>query len=155
MTRTTGKQVAVRETHRRYAIELKRCIVEETFAPGASVSIVARRHDVNANMVFAWRQKYHRGELGKGKAKISSASPEFIPVGMVVSPAPTRTPLALPAPARKKSSDHHIRSAPAPESGRRTGMIEITLRGGIKVRVDDGINEVALRRVLVVVKDVA
>ena len=32
--------------------ELKRQIVEETLVPGASVSRVARRHDVNANQVF-------------------------------------------------------------------------------------------------------
>ena len=137
-------------THRRYAMELKRRIVEETFAPGASVSIVARRHDVNANLVFTWRKKYHRGELGQG----SPASPDFIPVGMVVSSAPTRTPLSLPAPTRKKSSGHHLTSVPVPEAGRRTGIIEITLRGGIKVRVDDGIGETALRRVLTAVREV-
>lgn len=134
-------------THRRYAMELKRRIVEETFAPGTSVSIVARRHDVNTNLVFAWRQKYHRGELGQG----SQASPDFIPVGMVVSP---RTPLSLPAPTKKKASDHHLTSVPVPEAGRRRGTIEITLRSGIKVRVDDGINETALRRVLTAVREV-
>src|SRR5271166_2135032 len=91
-----------KETHRQFAIELKRRIVEETFAPGESVSIVARRHDVNANMVFAWRQKYYRGEFGQGATKVSSASPEFIPVGMVMPSAPTRPPLALPASTRRK-----------------------------------------------------
>lgn len=32
----------------------KRRIVAETLVPGASVSAVARRHDVNANLVFKW-----------------------------------------------------------------------------------------------------
>jgi len=32
--------------------------------PGASVSRVARRHDVNANQVFHWRKLYHAGRLG-------------------------------------------------------------------------------------------
>ena len=36
---------------RYYRREQKRRIVEETFAPGASVSVVARKHDVNANIV--------------------------------------------------------------------------------------------------------
>jgi transposase len=31
---------------------LKRQIVAETEEPGASVSVIARRHDVNANQVF-------------------------------------------------------------------------------------------------------
>ena len=32
--------------------------------PGASVSRVARRHDVNANQVFGWRKLYREGRLG-------------------------------------------------------------------------------------------
>jgi transposase len=36
---------------------LKRRIVAETLAPGSSVSIVARRHDVNANQLFKWRRE--------------------------------------------------------------------------------------------------
>jgi len=63
---STGYPAAKQETHRQYAIELKRRIVEETFAPGASVSIVARRHDVNANLVFDWRKKYRQGTLVEG-----------------------------------------------------------------------------------------
>jgi transposase len=41
----------------------KRQIVEETLKPGASVSVIARAHDVNANQVFRWRQLYHAGQL--------------------------------------------------------------------------------------------
>ena len=32
-------------------------MVSETQAPGASVSIVARRHDVNSNQLFRWRRQ--------------------------------------------------------------------------------------------------
>lgn len=41
----------------------RRAIVEETLVPGASVSRVARRHDVNANQVFHWRKLYQEGRL--------------------------------------------------------------------------------------------
>jgi len=37
---------------------LKREIVAATFTSGSSVSLVARRYDVNANQVFAWRRRY-------------------------------------------------------------------------------------------------
>ena len=47
--------------------ELKRQIVEETLAPGASVARVARAHGVNANQVFAWRRQYRQGLLESGK----------------------------------------------------------------------------------------
>ena len=36
---------------------LKRQLVAETLEPGSSVSIVARRHDVNANQLFKWRHE--------------------------------------------------------------------------------------------------
>jgi hypothetical protein len=36
---------------------LKRQIVPETQEPGSSVSIVARRHDVNSNQLFKWRRE--------------------------------------------------------------------------------------------------
>jgi transposase len=41
----------------------RRQIVEETMKPGASVSLVARAHDVNANQVFHWRRQYRAGWL--------------------------------------------------------------------------------------------
>src|ERR1017187_2972938 len=49
---------------RRRSVEERRKIVEETLQPGASVSRVARRHDVNANQVFYWRKLYREGRLG-------------------------------------------------------------------------------------------
>ena len=42
---------------RQWTRALKRRIVAETLEPSASVSIVARRHDVNANQVFRWRRE--------------------------------------------------------------------------------------------------
>src|SRR5262252_1987944 len=42
---------------RKYSEELKRQMVAETEVPGASVSIVARRHDVNSNQLFRWRRQ--------------------------------------------------------------------------------------------------
>jgi hypothetical protein len=53
-----------RTTRRRRSISEQRRIVEETFAPGASVARVARAHSVNANQVFSWRRLYQRGLLG-------------------------------------------------------------------------------------------
>jgi transposase len=42
---------------RQYSEALKRQMVAETQLPGASVSIVARRHDVNSNQLFRWRRQ--------------------------------------------------------------------------------------------------
>ena len=53
---------------RRRSLEERRKIVEESLEPGASVSRVARIHDVNANQVFQWRKLYREGRLGGGTA---------------------------------------------------------------------------------------
>lgn len=48
------------------SLEEKRRIVEETFAEGTSVALVARAHGVNSNLVFHWRKQYRAGRLGGG-----------------------------------------------------------------------------------------
>jgi transposase len=52
---TTQQTVAPKR--RQYSDALKRQIVAEALAPGASVSVVARRHDVNSNQLFRWRRQ--------------------------------------------------------------------------------------------------
>ena len=42
---------------RHYSDASKRQMVAETQASGASVSVVARRHDVNSNQLFRWRRQ--------------------------------------------------------------------------------------------------
>ena len=51
-----------RRRHRSWPEALKREIVAATLTPGSSVSVVARRYDVNANQVFAWRRRYRDTE---------------------------------------------------------------------------------------------
>ena len=46
-----------RRRHRAWPESLKREIVAATLLPGSSVSRVARRYDVNANQVVAWRRR--------------------------------------------------------------------------------------------------
>lgn len=62
------------EQRRRRSVEEKLAIVRETFEPGATVSGVARRHQVNANQVFAWRKLYQDGSLSA-----VSASEQVVP----------------------------------------------------------------------------
>src|SRR3954454_7605311 len=52
-----------RQRHRAWPESLKREIVAATLQPGVSVSRVARRYDVNANQVFAWRRRYRDGAV--------------------------------------------------------------------------------------------
>jgi transposase len=67
---------------RRWPEAMKRQIVAETLEPGSSVSIVARRHDVNANQLFQWR----RHMLAK-----SPAGGALLPVEIVPEPGHGRS----------------------------------------------------------------
>lgn len=149
----TGKQVAARETHRQYSLDLKRRIVEETFVPGASVSIVARRHNVNANMVFTWRKRYREGTLGPSQPAskaTASASQGLIRIGVLepgsgVRPARVDNSSPVPSPQAVRCKEP---SAAETGSSGAAGIIDIELPNRVKLRVPAAIEEVTLRLVL-------
>lgn len=58
---TTATVLVGRERRRRWTISEKRRIIEESFAPGASVSEVARRHEVHPNQLHGWRKEARLG----------------------------------------------------------------------------------------------
>src|SRR5438045_6686249 len=51
------------QRRRRWSAEEKARIVQETYAPGMSVSLVARQHGIAPNQVFTWRRLYAEGAL--------------------------------------------------------------------------------------------
>jgi len=99
-TDSLGRRSGPRRT---YTIEEKLQIVKETHVKGASVATVARRHDVNANQVFAWRQLYRKGLLDP-KAPATSApmlpvkvsTPTVLPTERALIEAPAQTRPAKP-----------------------------------------------------------
>ena len=59
----------------------KRQVVAETREPGSSVSIVARRHDLNTNQLFKWRREM----LPKAPPGEPESNP-MVPVEIVAAP---------------------------------------------------------------------
>src|SRR6185503_13657474 len=51
------------QRRRRWSTEEKVQIVEETYLPGNSVSLVARHHGIAANQLFTWRRLMAQGAL--------------------------------------------------------------------------------------------
>src|ERR1700682_4207665 len=47
-----------------FPTEFKRQLVEQSLEPGASVALIARRNDINANLLFKWRRQYLKGAYG-------------------------------------------------------------------------------------------
>jgi transposase len=82
-----GTSLREQRRHRSWPEELKREIVAASLEPGSSVSVVARRYDVNANQVFAWRKRY------RGKATPPAAL-QLMPVTVTpdrpIEPAPVQ-----------------------------------------------------------------
>jgi len=51
------------QRRRRWTPEEKVRIVEETYLPGMSVSLVARQHGISGSQVFTWRRLMNQGAL--------------------------------------------------------------------------------------------
>jgi transposase len=111
------------ERRRRWRWDEKIRLVEETLAPGVTVSEVARRHGVAQSLLFYWRRQARDGELGP-----QDSAPVLIPVEVAIPE--TMAPVTPDSPAPRR------------------GLIEIELGGGRCVRVDADVDSGALRRVL-------
>ncbi len=72
---TSGEE---RRRNKRWPEALKREIVAATYLPGASVSVVARQYEVNANQVFAWRRRF--------RSTTEVAKPALVPVTITPEP---------------------------------------------------------------------
>jgi transposase len=105
---------------RQYSEALKRQMVAETQAPGALVSIVARRHDVNSNQLFRWRR-------------------QLLPKAVVESGA--MVPVAI-------APDDGRPDGGQPRRPNREGVIEIAFGCGARVRVRGEVSAETLRQVI-------
>jgi transposase len=118
------------ERRRRWSQDDKARIVEETLAPGAKVTEVARRNGVAASVVFTWRRQART---------VERVGPCFTPVQIA---AAVETSENNPKPASE--DDHPLRPLPAA----RNGLIEIDLGNRRRIRVDAQVDPDALARVL-------
>ena len=63
----------IQSTHRRrrWTVIEKQKIIEETYHPGASVSLVARKYNLSPSQLFQWRKYYENGALVSIKSEDS------------------------------------------------------------------------------------
>ena len=134
-------------------------MVAEALSPGASVAAIARRHGINANLLFNWVRSARKLSLAAASSWPASAAPifsgDFIQLG-VVADNPGIGPALIagtePGEPAKLSSGQQPAPAPAAEAKTRPGLIEIELANGTRLRVDAFVNERALHRVMSVLK---
>ena len=130
-TDTLGQRTGPRTRH---TIEEKLRIVQETRTRGASVASVARRHNVNPNQVFAWRQLYRRGLLDPQAAK---GDAKLLPVKV-------STPTVLPT----ERVAHTVASQSPSEPKQASRLIEIRLSNGHSIVLRGRVDAEALSRVI-------
>src|SRR5580704_1686835 len=126
MTDKLGRRSGPR---RKYTVEEKRAMVEETQVRGASVPEVAQRHGVNANLLSVWRRLYRRGLL-KSEARSDGAS---------LLPVEVSTPTMLPT-----------ERAAAPKSSKpnRALSVEVEFAGGQRLRILGAVDRPLLRELI-------
>jgi transposase len=118
---------------RRWSDEDKARIVAECEAPGSSVSLVARRYDLNTNLLFSWRRQLREAQREAGEVA-------FVPA--VIAPqGPAADPAAVMA--REPQADLGSSASPRP-----SGRIEIVLGDSRRIIVDEGVSATALARVI-------
>jgi len=125
------------ERRRRWTPEQKAALIAEVEAEGGHVSMVARRHGISASLLYNWRSACKAALAVRAMA---ARPAEFVQIGVVTD-------------APGDSSRMPTAGATCPRGAglalaERIGVIEIDLPDGARVRVDSGVNEKALRRVL-------
>ena len=115
---------------RQYPEALKRQMVAETQAPGASVPVVARRHDVNSNQLFRWRRQL------LPKAVVESGA--MVPVE--IAPDGGRPDGGRPDDGRPDDG--------RPRRPEREGVIEIAFGCGARVCLRGEVSAETLRQVV-------
>jgi transposase len=111
---------------RRWSVDDRARILEETLVPGAVVSEVARRHGLTPQQVFTWR---------RAARKSGEMVPAFVPA--VVAPGPVvvaEPPAGLPRAKRRTRQ-------------RRAAAIEIAV-AGVKVTIENGASPTTIAAVL-------
>jgi transposase-like protein len=116
-TQSAEKSEAAIRRRKRRSPQEKLQIVRETLQSQESVAVIARRHGVNANQVFAWRRHYKRGQLG---ARLQE--PVIVPVHV-----------AQPRPVHAHRNDA-VEASQSPRGGPR---LEIELAEGPRVKIWD------------------
>jgi transposase len=128
------------ERRRRWAPEQKAALIAEVEAEGGRVSVVARRHGISTSLLYNWRSAWKAA--ARAVRDGAPPLPGFIQLGVVADASQTGSALGMTAGAVGVAS----------ALAERAGVMEIDLPGGVRVRFDGRVDELALRRVLSAVR---
>ena len=125
-------EVRVRsERRRRWSSKDKLAIVRETLAPGSVAQVVPDRHGIGTGLIYTWRKQMLKAAMaGFAVVEIKPDTPA-LPDGTAPAAASSELPPAA------------VALPPAP-----SGVIEVELSSGVRLRVGSDVDGAALQRVL-------
>jgi transposase len=129
-------------TRRLRTIEDKRRIVEETLAPGASVAAVARKHGVNANLLFGWRRLHKQGLLKRCREPAATLLPVKVAT-LTLTPGSTALTTAEPRAMLRRAARR-----PRRPSTQADGYVEVAVGDDVVVRIHGRIDPQSLAAVM-------
>lgn len=113
---------ASRKGRPNYPIGFKRQLAALACAPNVSVSKLAAKHGINANMVFKWRRQYRAGYFG-----VPGTGPRTTPVTLI--------PLLTPAMGERQ-----------PSARQSDSVIEVVIED-VTLRLHGGVDPITLSAV--------
>jgi transposase len=118
-------------------LDEKLAILKEADEPGASIAAVARKHGMNANLLFGWRRLRQAGLLERQRY---SKSAPLLPVKITT---PTLTPSRRTGARARKPT--HIAAVEPPAS---ENVMEIELPDGTRIRLSGEAGRTLLERLI-------
>jgi len=131
------------ERRRRWTIEQKQTIAAQSLAPGTSPTEVARQYGISSGQLYTWRHAllaaqseavtHTAGRFARVEVKATQTVERESEESVIGAPSPVAQLVAIP-------------------TAQPLGRIEIVLADGTAVRMDAQFDELALRRVLAVLR---
>ena len=112
--------MAKRHRRRKWSDDEERMVCAQARIPGVSVAQVARRYDVNANQIFNWM----KDPKFAGNDAANEEDARFLPVEIVSEPAPAALTVET------------------------TGVIELELTNGHRLRISGGYDPEVIARLV-------
>jgi transposase len=113
-------------------------VVANSYVPGTRIRELAARHGICTSLVYRWR----REQAGAAATVKTGSALRLVPVQLAGEPRA----------AERQPSQLRPTPPPTPKASAKPALIEIELPGGVCVRVDETVNQAALRRVVAVLR---
>ncbi len=107
-----------------WSTEEKLRILAQSSAPGSSPALACRAHGISTGQFYTWRKQFRSGELTG-----------FVPVSVMAEPPSQQAP-AL------------VRDELLPMPAVASGLVEVELPSGVKLRISGEVEAMTLRHIL-------